>query len=165
MDTNLTLSDSSKLQELDSLTLNKSRESRTKSARIFYQSDQVEKERIEKDRKIPIKEKEAGYINEIKDKKIDLLIKDYNKEKVIKGYRIQLFVGSSKVEAMKVKANFLSKNESEVPEVIYQSPNFKVRVGNYRNRLHANQMLNQYKDDFPAAFIVQDELDVSALFK
>ncbi len=104
-----------------------------------------------------IPQKEGKLIIE-KDANIDLLIQDYIDNKKFMGYRIQLFAGSSKLDALKVKSDFLAKYQKNYPEVIYQVPNFKVRVGNFRGRLEATQMLQTYKTDFPYAFIVQDEI-------
>ena len=108
---------------------------------------------------------EQGLLVEEKDERLDLLIQDYNDKKVVKGYRIQLFAGNSKMEALKIKADFLTKYEETVPDVVYHSPNFKVRVGNYRDRLEAYRFLKLYKEDFPSAFIVKDEVKASSLFE
>lgn len=106
-----------------------------------------------------------GILIEEKDERLDLLIQDYNDKKVVKGYRIQLFASSSKMEALKVKADFLSKHGEISPDVVYQSPNFKVRVGNYRDRLTAYRFLKLYKEDFPSAFAVPDDIDATSFFE
>ena len=127
-----------------------------KSATVSYQNNfpkQVEVEEIEKE----------GEIEEIRDQRLEALLQDYNEKKVLKGYRVQLFAGKSKMQALKVKAEFLKQTQDFIPEVIYQSPNFKVRVGNFRDRLAAFRFLKSYKEQFPSAFIVQDEVDVSSL--
>ena len=106
------------------------------------------------------KRPKEGTLKVVQDKNIDLLVQDYIDNKTFTGYRIQLFAGNSKVDALKVKSDFISKFENNYPEVIYQVPNFKVRVGNFRDRLEATKMLETYKVEFPYAFIVQDEIEL-----
>jgi len=116
--------------------------------------------------KEPIKEVVAeGKVEEIKDERLPLLLHDYNEKKIVKGFRVQLFAGGSKMEALKVKADFLNHTQDYIAEIIYQSPNFKVRVGNFRDRLEAYRFLKIYKKEFPSAFIVQDEVDVSKMME
>jgi len=98
---------------------------------------------------------------EFKDSRIDLLIQDFVDHKKNFGYRIQLFSGNSRWEAQKVKTDFLAKyTDQKSPYLIYQQPNFKIRVGNYRDRLEANKFLEIYKVNFPSAFIVKDEIEL-----
>jgi len=115
---------------------------------------------LEKEKAWATKKTKKGELNTEQDKNIDLLIQDYIDNKKFNGYRIQLFAGNSKLDAIKVKSDFISKYENNYPEVIYQVPNFKVRVGNFRDRLEATKMLQTYKADFPYAFIVQDEIEL-----
>lgn len=96
------------------------------------------------------------------DDRIDLLIQDYTENKKTIGYRVQLFSGNSRWEAVKVKSDFLKKYKEETPpHLVYQSPNFKIRVGDYRDRLEAQKFLEIYKAEYPSAFIVKDEIEIS----
>jgi len=115
---------------------------------------------VEKNNTWASKRNKEGKLKVVQDKNIDVLVQDYIENKKFTGYRIQLFAGNSKVEAVKVKSDFISKFENNYPEVIYQVPNFKVRVGNFRDRLEATKMLETYKVEFPSAFIVQDEIEL-----
>lgn len=38
-------------------------------------------------------------------------------------------------------------------DIIYETPNYKVWVGNFRNRLEADRALLEVKKDYPSAFI------------
>lgn len=109
---------------------------------------------------IPIEKKE-GKLEVNKDHRLELLIEGYKTQKVVNGYKIQLFSGRSRMDAIKVKSSFHSNyGESEKAYLIYQPPNFKIRVGNYRDRLSATKSLKLYKIDFPSAFIVEDEVEI-----
>ncbi|MBL4707219.1 MAG: SPOR domain-containing protein [Flavobacteriales bacterium] len=97
---------------------------------------------------------------EKKDERIDLLIEDYTKNKKISGYRIQIFASSNnRWEAVKARSGFLKKYPEEKSYLIYQAPNYKVRIGDYTSRLMAHKHLELIKIDFSSAFIVTDEID------
>ena len=105
--------------------------------------------------------KSKGKLVVIQEDSLDLLIEGYKEQKKIEGYKIQLYSGRSRMEAVKVKSSFHSKfGESESADIVYQQPNFKIRVGNYRDRLAANKWLQIYKIDFPSSFIVKDEIKI-----
>ncbi len=92
-------------------------------------------------------------------KDLDLLTSAYWEKKKNYGYKIQIFSGKSRWEANKVRSKLINDYENKVSaEVVYQAPNFKVRVGNHRNRLSATQQLLELKPDHPGAFIVKDEI-------
>ncbi|MDT0648398.1 SPOR domain-containing protein [Zunongwangia sp. F260] len=66
-------------------------------------------------------------------------------------YKIQLFYGDNK-EASEVFKDYESKYT--YPAMIdYETPNYKVYVGNFRNRLEADRALREIKENFPGAFI------------
>jgi hypothetical protein len=105
--------------------------------------------------------KQSGKLSIEQDQRLDKLIEGYRDQKKTIGYRIQIYSGRSRTEAIKEKSNFHSKyGESEVAYLIYQSPNFKIRVGNYRDRLQSTKYLEIYKIDFPSAFLVKDEIEL-----
>lgn len=66
-------------------------------------------------------------------------------------YKIQLFYGDNG------KANEVIKEYRSLYQypsvIVYEAPNYKVWVGNFRNRLEADRALIQIREDFPAAFI------------
>ena len=66
-------------------------------------------------------------------------------------YKIQLFYGDNN-EASEVFKDYQSKYS--YPAIIdYETPNYKVYVGNFRNRLEADRALLEIKENFPGAFI------------
>lgn len=82
-----------------------------------------------------------------------------NSDKRYSGYRIRLYFGSSR-NSREESAMAVSKFNSMYPDVqvyrSYESPNFKVSVGNFRTRVDAELVLRDLKDDFPDAFIVRE---------
>lgn len=67
-------------------------------------------------------------------------------------YTIQLYYGDNK-SASDVIKNFRAKYSNWPSLIIYETPNYKVWVGNFRNRLEADRVLLKIKPDFPSAFI------------
>ncbi|WP_081208641.1 SPOR domain-containing protein [Salegentibacter sediminis] len=66
-------------------------------------------------------------------------------------YKIQLFYGDNG-KANEVIKEYRSKYS--YPSLIaYEAPNYKVWVGNFRNRLAADRALMEIKETFPSAFI------------
>jgi hypothetical protein len=111
-----------------------------------------------------------GNIEIISDPRLELLIQKHISSNVSKplidGYRIQIFFASgtnSKKLATDTKANFITKYPHVSAHIIYQTPNFKVRIGDFRTKLEATGILNEIKRDFPGAFIVKDEINLPVI--
>lgn len=95
------------------------------------------------------------------DERIDILAKEYMSNKTLKGYKVQIFSGNSRWEASKVKSEFISAYPNlPTPDLIYHAPNFKLRVGNYRDRFEAEQTLRLLKEKFPSSFLVKDQINI-----
>lgn len=76
----------------------------------------------------------------------------------IKGYRIQVFLGSYS-EAKNFRAKFLTTG-IPIPAYIQQNtPDYVVKVGDFRNLLEANKYFSEIKQQYPGAFIVADKIE------
>lgn len=74
------------------------------------------------------------------------------------GYRIQLYFGSERSKATEIKTDF-SNNFSNTPAyLIYQQPNFKIRVGDFKTRMEAFAFLESIKEFYTTSFIVPDDI-------
>lgn len=67
-------------------------------------------------------------------------------------YKIQLYYGDNSAASEVIK-EFRSKYTDWPSEIKYETPNYKVWIGNFRSRREADKVLLEIKDDFPAAFI------------
>lgn len=67
-------------------------------------------------------------------------------------YNIQLYYGDNN-SASNVIKKFRSLYSEWPSQIIYETPNYKVWIGNFRNRLEADRALMKVKGDFPSAFI------------
>ncbi|MDR9456022.1 MAG: SPOR domain-containing protein [Salegentibacter sp.] len=98
---------------------------------------------------------QEGSINLTQDQKIETLLElkaEMTKNNEIGDrYKIQLFYGDNG-KANEVIKEYRSKYS--YPSLIaYEAPNYKVWVGNFRNRLEADRALLEIKETFPSAFI------------
>lgn len=81
----------------------------------------------------------------------------------IDGYRIQIHFGGEREKAKTIKTKFLQQFPDVAAYEVYQQPNFKVRVGDFRTRLEAQKFMSEIYTYFPSAFIVADEIHLPKL--
>ena len=103
----------------------------------------------------------------IQDVRVDTLVSRYKevhlKKESIDGFRIQITAGSNRTNIYKVKSKFYTFFPKIKQYLIYQAPNFKLRIGNYRTRLEAYKDLQRILPEFDGAFIINDEIKLSEL--
>lgn len=74
------------------------------------------------------------------------------------GYRLQIHLGADRIKANEIRVQFLKDHPATEAYLLYQQPNFKVRVGDYKTRLEAVKALQILGISYPGAFIVKDEV-------
>jgi hypothetical protein len=74
------------------------------------------------------------------------------------GYRIQIYFGTDRVRAQEIRAEFMRYFPESGAYLVYQAPNFKVRVGDFKSRLEAQGFLNSLNDRYTPAFVIPDEI-------
>ena len=77
-----------------------------------------------------------------------------------KGFRIQVISTNKREAAMRIKAELLTNFPDHKSYTVYQSPNFKVRIGNFINRDEAAKLkvlLNKYYPQ--GVYIVEDAVE------
>ena len=81
------------------------------------------------------------------------------------GYRIVLYTGSDRQEAIfrRGKALKILADEDTKVYMNYQRPYFKVRLGNYYNRITAYPSFIRIKNEFPTALLVPDIIDLKEI--
>ena len=97
---------------------------------------------------------ESDKIKELEGKHIQI-----NEKARIKGYRVKIHFGADKAKAKEIKAQFIAKYPDVPAYEKYDQPNFNIRVGDFRTKLEAYKFLKQVQADFPAAFLVQDDIE------
>ncbi|MTI32645.1 SPOR domain-containing protein [Xanthovirga aplysinae] len=78
----------------------------------------------------------------------------------VDGYRIQVYIGQSREKAIEVRNKVYTLLPSSRPEVEYNQPNYKVKVGKFFNRLEAQKMYTELKADFPNVIVVPQRIQL-----
>ncbi len=77
-----------------------------------------------------------------------------------KGYRLQVLSTRSRDEAFKTKTDLLTRFPDEKAYLLYQSPYFRVRIGNFLKREDADKLRKQISSSFPnGCYVVEDAID------
>lgn len=79
-------------------------------------------------------------------------------KRTMPGYRIQIYFGNDRTKANEVKTDFLQLFPNTGTYLIYQQPNFKIRVGDFKSRLDAMKFFKEIQSLYSTAFIVKDEV-------
>ena len=80
--------------------------------------------------------------------------------KTIPGYRVQIasFSGTnSKTSAFNLRENFITDYPTVRAYIVFDEPNFKVKVGDFRTRLEAYAFLQQIKEVYKG-YIIRDNI-------
>ncbi len=99
----------------------------------------------------------------IKDPRIDMLLNkqaELNKEvdklnnKAGPGYRIMVINTNDRTKALEVKSRMMSDFPEEKSYLIYQSPYFKIMIGNFRTRQEAEPFQKKILEIYPTGVII-----------
>lgn len=100
--------------------------------------------------------KQYGKIKVMEEKSItDLLTQD---EEDLSGYRIHIFTGNAneRQKAQNIKT-FVENTYGIGAYVDWESPQFKVRVGDFTDKFEAIMLKHKLKEDYKSAYIVKVE--------
>ena len=122
----------------------------------LYGSEQREKE-------IPLGTERAdslanipGTITVIKNISLDtLLLTLQNNPPVLKGFRVRIYMGTSKDNAEEIKIDYLGKDEFQWQNhLIFKDPNWVVEIGDFMTRLQAEKVKEELTTSFSNPYIV-----------
>lgn len=77
-----------------------------------------------------------------------------------KGFRVQIYSGSSRTEAYAEQARFKRLYKDIDTYVSYHEPNFRVKVGDFRSRREAQSLMQSLKNQFNNVFIFTEDIYV-----
>ncbi len=102
---------------------------------------------------------QQGEVKIDQDSDIDRLL-EYKKDiKTTKIYKIQVYQSVDPDKAQREKLNFLNAYGEWPVEIVWNTPNYKVWVGNFATRLEADRALVKIKKEYMNAIIFQPKLD------
>lgn len=79
------------------------------------------------------------------------------------GYRVQIFYGLDRKEAFNEQNRFKTTYAKLRTYITYKEPNYYLRVGDFRTRLEAQNLLNELKGIFPTLFIIREKINAPEL--
>ena len=93
--------------------------------------------------------------NDTLTKKLFQIKKDYSK-RIFEStyYTIQIYFGDLK-NADSILIDFQENNEGIKSELIFETPNYKVRIGEYKDINIASQKLEGVRRTYPGSFIIK----------
>jgi hypothetical protein len=98
---------------------------------------------------------------------VNLHIRRNQQGGMIQGYRIEIFFSSdlnARQKAQNIKSEFLAAYPDYNVYISWISPDFKVRVGNFKTKNEALKVMNEIKGQFPKAFVVPDIIELPKLY-
>ena len=110
---------------------------------------------------------QSGYFKLKQDPRINKLIMKqreiYVNDSTIDGFRVQIFMelgNDALIHADSVKTRF----QEQYPEVpiylVFGQPYYRLRIGDFRTRLEAENMYQQVKEEFRNAFVTADRIEL-----
>lgn len=77
------------------------------------------------------------------------------------GYRIQVMSTNNRTKALEAKAKLYQEFPELKSYLLYQSPNYKLRLGNFKDRSEADTYLESVRASFPGVYVVPDKIEVN----
>lgn len=112
----------------------------------------------------------SGRLEILQDIKVNILLEKHieinQAQPNLDGFRIQIFFDSgnnSKTKAQAALDGFLVKYPKTRGYLTFKSPNYRVRVGDFRTKLDAQRFLNEIVADYPNAFIITDQINIPSV--
>jgi hypothetical protein len=103
-----------------------------------------------------------GLIKIVASAEIEELERNYtNTYSEMQGYRVQIGSesgSSSQARANNTRAQFKKKYPEIETYVVWEAPNYKVRVGDFRTKVEASLFWKAIQDDFPNSYVVGDKI-------
>jgi hypothetical protein len=76
------------------------------------------------------------------------------------GYRIQVYSGNDRTQANQIKDKIYSNYPGTNVYISYIQPSFRVKVGDFTDRLDALKLYAKIKNEFPIALIVEEQINI-----
>ncbi len=100
----------------------------------------------------------AGDVQFHTEGRIDSLEKRLRGKTDLKGYRIQIFLGSYQ-DAKNVRAKFLTNGLGLQAYIVQNAPDYVVRVGDFKTNLELHKYLDEVKKSYPGSLVVVDKIE------
>ena len=92
--------------------------------------------------------------------KLDTIAEKNKQIKFTNGYRIQVYLGNSKEESKSAKEKLYKLFRDANIYASYKQPDYKVKFGDYTDRLEVYYVLMSLRNDFPNALIIEEQVNI-----
>jgi hypothetical protein len=79
----------------------------------------------------------------------------------IDGFTIQVYAGNDRSMAKDFQIDIIRNFPESEPKMVFEQPNYKVRVGNYYTRLEGQQFFTQVKTVYPRAILIPTRFKIN----
>jgi hypothetical protein len=100
------------------------------------------------------------HVNKRLDAILDTIAMHNKSIKFTNGFRIQIYVGNDRKAADDAKIYTYQKYPEIFPYLSYQQPIYKVKIGDFLNRMDAERYFADIKDLYPSAMILPDRVEI-----
>lgn len=80
-------------------------------------------------------------------------------DSLVKGYRIQIAITDKRFDAKEAKEKFTNMFPKCPAYLLFDSPHFKVRVGDFKSKIEAQALLFKLIEEYPTLFLVEDKIN------
>ena len=92
--------------------------------------------------------------------KLDTIAEKNKLIKFTNGYRIQVYLGNSKEESNLAKEKLYKLFREANIYASYKQPDYKVKFGDYTDRLEVYYMLMSLRNVFPNSLIIEEQVNI-----
>lgn len=103
---------------------------------------------------------EPMHINKKLDAILDTISLKNKSIRYANGFRIQIYVGNDRKAADDAKIYTYQTYPEIYPYLSYQQPIYKVKIGDFLNRMDAERYFLTIKDYYPSAMILPDRVEI-----
>jgi hypothetical protein len=104
-----------------------------------------------------------GNITYNHDPRLDTLIMarihENEREPVIYGFRVQIYFGTNREEALAARNKFQREFPEHDTYMGYEQPYFRIKVGDFRTRVEAQRLMQELKNLFPSTIIMSEQVN------
>lgn len=89
-----------------------------------------------------------------------IIIERNREQRYVDGFTIQIYTGGDREAATEAVTKAAELNPDLDPQIEYHQPSYKVKVGQYLDRLKAHEVFESLKDEFPLALLIPERIQV-----
>jgi hypothetical protein len=102
----------------------------------------------------------SHHVNEQVSVLMDTIASQNKAVRFAQGFRIMAYNGTDRKTAMDIRRAIIQRIPEQRDYLIYQQPSYRLKVGDYFNRVEAQQTLLLIQDIIPNALIVPDQINI-----